>query len=154
MMTGTQQTVDGRPALRFERRLDHSIERVWRAVTEPAELARWFVAEAHWVPEQGETFEAAGDSGRITAVEPPRLFAWEWGAERYSFELTPDGDGCLLVFTHVFNPALGPGWQHAAGWETYFTRLDAHLEGGFLSEEEAHQGVEERMTRYRNAFTA
>ena len=42
-MTATQQTVDGRPALRFERRLKHSVERVWRAVTEPAELARWFV---------------------------------------------------------------------------------------------------------------
>ncbi len=35
MMNGTLQTIDGRPALRFERRLDHSIERVWRAVTEP-----------------------------------------------------------------------------------------------------------------------
>jgi uncharacterized protein YndB with AHSA1/START domain len=153
-MTCTQETVDGRPALRFERRLPHSVERVWRAVTEPAELARWFVAEAQWVPEQGETFEAAGHSGRITAVEPPRLFAWEWGPERYSFELTPDGDGCLLVFTHVFNPELGPGWQHAAGWETYFNRLDAHLAGGHLTEADAHEGIDALMRRYREAFTA
>jgi uncharacterized protein YndB with AHSA1/START domain len=39
-MTATEQTIDGRPALRVERHLDHSIERVWRAVTESAELAR------------------------------------------------------------------------------------------------------------------
>jgi uncharacterized protein YndB with AHSA1/START domain len=151
-MTASQQTVDGRPALRLERRLPYPMERVWRAVTEPAELERWFVAEVPWTPELGEVFEAGGESGRITALDPPRRLAWTWGVERYSFELTPDGDGCVLAFTHVFNPDLGPGWQHAAGWDTYFDRLDAHLAGGFLSEEDAHAGIEDRMTRYREAF--
>ena len=151
-MTGSEITVDGRRALRFERRLAHPVERVWRAVTEPAELARWFVAEATWVPEEGEEFEAAGARGRVTVVDPPRRFAWEWSVERYSFDLSPDGDGCLLVFTHVFNPEYGPSWQHAAGWETYFARLDVHLAGGFLSEEDAHSDVEALMARYREAF--
>ena len=49
-MNATPLTVDGRAALRLERRFGHSIERVWRAVTEPAELARWFVAEVPWTP--------------------------------------------------------------------------------------------------------
>ena len=153
-MSVTQHTVDGRSALRLERRLDHSIERVWRAVTEPAELACWFVAEASWTPAVGERFEAGGEHGRITAVDPPRLLAWTWGPERYSFELTPDGDGCLLVFTHVFNPEFGPDWQHAAGWETYFNRLDAHLAGGHLSEQDAHVGVQALMDAYRERFGA
>jgi uncharacterized protein YndB with AHSA1/START domain len=151
-MTATQQTVDGRPALRIERRLAHSVERVWRAVTVPAELARWFVAEVPWTPEAGEQFEAGGAQGQITACEPPRLLAWTWSVEQYRFELTPDGDGCVLVFTHVFNPEFGPAWQHAAGWETYFNRLDAHLAGGFLSEEEAHAGLEALFASYRAAF--
>jgi uncharacterized protein YndB with AHSA1/START domain len=153
MRTGTQQIVDGRPALRFERRLPHSVERVWRAVTEPSELARWFVvAEVPWTPAAGEEFEAGGDTGRIESVEPPHLLAWTWGVERYSFELRPDGDGCVLVFTHVFNPELGPSWQHAAGWETYLVRLDAHLAGGFLSEEDAHAGIDDLIKAYREAF--
>jgi uncharacterized protein YndB with AHSA1/START domain len=151
-MTVTQQIVNGRPALRFERRLDHAIDRVWRAVTEPAELAQWFVSEVSWTPEVGEEFEAGGETGRITAVEPPRLLAWTWGVEEYSFELTPDGDGCVLAFTHVFDPRLGPDWQHAAGWDTYFKRLDALLAGGFLSEEDAHEGVAELIERYRTSF--
>jgi uncharacterized protein YndB with AHSA1/START domain len=50
MMDGTLETIDGRPALRFERRLAHSVERVWRAVSEPAELARWFPAAAGSMP--------------------------------------------------------------------------------------------------------
>jgi uncharacterized protein YndB with AHSA1/START domain len=152
MMNGSQRIVDGRPALCFERRLSHPIERVWRAITEPAELAQWFVSEVPWTPLVGEVFEAEGESGRITALEPPRLIAWSWGVERYSFELTADGAGCVLVFTHVFDPKLGPSWQHAAGWETYFNRLDTHLAGGYLSEEEAHEGIDGLLTQYRAAF--
>ena len=60
MTDGTLETIDGRRALRFERRLPHPPERVWRAVTEPAELARWFVAPVPWKPELGETFDEAG----------------------------------------------------------------------------------------------
>jgi Activator of Hsp90 ATPase homolog 1-like protein len=151
--TGTQHSVDGRPALRFERRLAHPVERVWRAVSQPAELERWFVAVVPWTPAVGETFEAGGATGRITAVDEPRLLAWEWGSELYSFELSPFGDdGCLLVFTHVFTAEFGPDWQHAAGWETYFARLDAHLAGGFLSETDAHAGIDDLMAAYRADF--
>jgi uncharacterized protein YndB with AHSA1/START domain len=152
-MTVTQQTIDGAPALRLERRLNHSIERVWRAVTEPRELARWFVAEVPWTPFEGEEFEAGGDSGRITELDPPRRLAWTWGPERYSFELSAETDNATtLVFTHVFNPELGPGYQHAAGWEAYFDRLEAHLAGGFLSEEDAHEKMDERLASYRERF--
>lgn len=153
-MTVSRDTIDGRAALRLERRLSHSVERVWRAVSEPAELAQWFVVPVAWGPEEGEEFESMGATGRITIVDAPRRLAWTWGVESYSFDLTPDGDGCLLVFTHVLNPEMGPDWQFAAGWETYFDRLEAHLGGGFLSEEDAHAGIEALMARYRAAFEA
>jgi hypothetical protein len=87
-------------------------------------------------------------------VEPPRRLAWTYGIEAFSFELTPDGDGCLLVFTHVRNPEMGPDWQFAAGWDIYFDRLEVHLGGGFVSEEDAHAGVQEREAHYRKAFQA
>ena len=137
MMDGTLETIDGRPALRFERRLAHSVERVWRAVSEPAELERWFPAAAEWTPAAGETFEAAGMTGEVTEVAAPHRLAWTFNGERYSFVLAAHEGGCLLVFTHVFDDrALAA--QTAAGWETYFSRLEPHLAGGFLSEAEAH----------------
>jgi uncharacterized protein YndB with AHSA1/START domain len=151
-MSVTKHTVDGRPALRVERRLPHSVERVWRAVSEPSELERWFVAVPSWEPAEGEEFEAFGARGRVTAVEPPHRLAWDYGSESYAFELSPDGDGCLLVFIHVLNPEAGPDWQFAAGWDGYFDRLGAHLDGGFLSEEDAHEEMEARMDRYREEF--
>ena|GEM_PF-2898481 len=46
--------------------------------------------------------------------------------------------GCRLIFTHVFDDR-GLAAQTAAGWETYLSRLEPHLAGGHLSEEEAHE---------------
>ena len=152
MTDGMLVTVEGRRALRFERRLDHPVQRVWRAVSDPGELARWFVASVPWTPALGETFAAYGDSGQITELEPPHVLAWTWGDERYRFELRPEGDGCLLVFTHVFDERLGAAAQHAAGWETYLARLGAHLAGGELSEERAHDPIGELHERYAARF--
>ena len=73
--------------------------------------------------------EAGGEPGEITELEPPHVLAWTWGAERYRFELAARRRRDALVFTHVFDRAR-PGSQHAAGWETYLARLDAHLAGG------------------------
>ena len=150
-MNGSLETVYDRPALRFERRLDHSVERVWRAVTEPAELERWFVAPVDWKPELGEVFESGGEAGEITELEAPHLLAWTWGGQLFRFELRADGEGCRLAFTHVFDDrALGA--QTAAGWETYLNRLDAHLAGDFLSEAAAHQSWPELHERYAESF--
>ena len=152
-MNGSLITVDNRPALRFERHLDYSVERVWRAISEPEELRRWYPGVPTWDLEPGASFtnEQWEGAGQINEVEPPRLLAYTWGVEQFRFELQPDGDGCLLVFTHVFDDrALGA--QHAAGWDTYFDRLDAHLAGGYLSEEEAHERWPELHERYAESF--
>jgi uncharacterized protein YndB with AHSA1/START domain len=151
MMDGTLETIDGRPALRFERRLAHSVERVWRAVSEPAELERWFPAAAEWTPAAGETFEAGGTTGEVTDVDAPHRLAWTFAGERYSFELAAHGSGCLLVFTHVFDDVTRAA-QTATGWEAYFSRLEPHLAGGFLSEAEAHEPWEEVHERYAERF--
>ena len=151
MTDGTLETIDGRPALRFERTLAHSVERVWRAVSDPEELERWFPAAADWTPATGETFEAHGGSGEVTEVDAPHRLAWTFGGDRYSFELAAQEDGCRLIFTHVFDDrALAA--QTAAGWETYLSRLEPHLAGGHLSEEEAHEPWGEVHERYAERF--
>jgi uncharacterized protein YndB with AHSA1/START domain len=150
-MNGTLKTIDGRPALRFERRLAHSVERVWRAITEPDELEAWFVARPEWKPEVGETFNAMDQDGEITDVEPPNLLAWNWGGELFRFELSPDGDGCRLVFTHVFDERKY-GAQHATGWEVHFARLDSLLAGERLGQEEAMAEWAGLHERYAEEF--
>jgi uncharacterized protein YndB with AHSA1/START domain len=151
MTYGTLETIDGRPALRFERRLAHSIDRVWRAVSEPAELARWFPASADWTPATGETFEAFGATGEVIEVDPPRRLAWTFAGQGYSFELTPDEDGCVLVFTHVFDDRSQAA-QTAAGWHVYLSRLTPHLAGEHLSEVAAHAPAQQLHERYADQF--
>lgn len=150
-LTGTLTTVEDRPALRFERRLNSSVDRVWRAVTEPDELERWFLLRIPWTPRAGETFEALGEPGTVTELQAPRLIAWEWGGELIRIELEPHGDGCLLVFTHIFDDR-SLGAQHASGWEGHLDRLEAHLAGGFLSDREAFADVRERHDEYAERF--
>lgn len=153
-MNGSLETVGDRAALRFERRLDHPVERVWRAITEPDELLQWYPGVPEWDLELGERFGSEGGAeatGRITELDPPHLLAYDWDGEQFRFELRPDGDGCILVFTHVFADRA-PGAQHAAGWEIYLCRLEVHLGGGFLSEGEAHGAAPELQERYAERF--
>ena len=150
-MTVTLDAVNGRPALRFERYLAHSVQRVWQAIAEPAELRRWFPAAADWTPSIGETFTAGGLSGQVTALEPPHLIEWTFAGELFRFELTAVQDGCALVFTHVFDDRAVAA-QTAAGWECYFDRLNAHLAGGYVSEEDAHGPVGQRHEHYAARF--
>jgi hypothetical protein len=53
-------------------------------------------------------------SGTVVELDPPRVFAFTWGKDLLRFELSADGRGCLLVFTHSFdNHASAP--RSAAG---------------------------------------
>jgi uncharacterized protein YndB with AHSA1/START domain len=134
MSEGTLETIDGRPALRFTRRLAHPIERVWRAVSTYDELAAWFVAPMEFT-HAGQRFVVMAEPGEVLRFEPPRALAWEWGGERFSFELQPDGDGTVLTFVHVF-AERARGADYASGWHFHLDRLEAHVAGRRVPEDE------------------
>jgi uncharacterized protein YndB with AHSA1/START domain len=143
---GELLTIDGRPTLRFERRYRHSVERVWRAVTEPAEMARWFpsqvigdrVVGAELVfddDEQRAAARAAGEPtrddgpwfhGTVTAFDPPTVFEFTWGGDRLRIELAPDGDGTRLVFTQVLTHRSEAA-RTGSGWHACLAALDGLL---------------------------
>jgi hypothetical protein len=99
-MTGSLESIDDRPTLHFERRYEHSVERVWKAITEPEELRHWF---------------PPGAELEITESEPPRLLAGSWFGDQLRFELRPDGDGCVPLFSHAFAEREKAA-RDAAGW--------------------------------------
>uniref|UniRef100_UPI000AFBEAB6 SRPBCC domain-containing protein n=1 Tax=Streptomyces niveus TaxID=193462 RepID=UPI000AFBEAB6 len=92
----------GRTALRMERRLAHPPQRVWDAITRPEQLAKWFPSEVsvdlrpggeigfHF---PGEPGPGPAMTGRVTDADEPRLFAFTWGEDHLSWEITPDGEG-------------------------------------------------------------
>ncbi|ANY09086.1 SRPBCC domain-containing protein [Pseudonocardia sp. HH130630-07] len=151
MTDGTLETIDGRPALRFERVLTHPVERVWRAVSEPAELAQWFPAGAQWTPATGETFEAFGMTGRVVEATPPHRLRWTFAGDEYSIDLSAHAEGCLLVFVHVFDDRSGAA-QTAAGWDAYLARLQPLLDGHPVTEAQVHESWEADHERYAERF--
>jgi uncharacterized protein YndB with AHSA1/START domain len=133
---GTYETIDGKPAVRFERRYPHPVERVWRAVTEPEELAHWFPSSVEVDLREGGrmsfTFPDADmepTGGTVTELDPPHRFAFLWGDEQLRIELEPDGEGCLMRFTHVLSTREAAA-RDGAGWHVCLDRLETRLSGG------------------------
>lgn len=138
-MNTTVTMIGDRPVLRLQRLLHHPPEKVWRAITTPAELTHWFPARIDFdEPVIGAamrfTFEGSenSDEGEILEVDPPKVFAFRWDTDVIRCELLPRTEGCLLVFSHTLR---GPdsdrpsAARHAAGWDICLDGLAARLEG-------------------------
>lgn len=137
---GVLDDAGGAPVLRFERRLAHPPERVWRALTEPAELTRWFPVGVDAVPEVGAPMrfdtDMPGDfaEGRILECDPPKVYAFRWARSVLRFELSAEGGGCLLRFSHTLSGTDTSGdlpsvVRQGPGWEQCLDGLAAVLDG-------------------------
>ncbi len=118
---------DGRAYVVFEREYAHPVERVWAALTDPAELAQWFPGftvelrvGGHYEIRFGNDCEGPPHvSGTVSKCDPPNCL--QCGSIRW--ELTATQTGCRLVFsdilwfegprtnTDICNSVLG-GWHH------------------------------------------
>ena len=137
---------EGRWAVRYERRLAHPPEKVWRAITEPEHLVHWLPAdivgerragapiELRFWPAQLEKYDIADPvlPGEIREWDPPRLFEWTWDTDLLRFELEPDGDDTVLTFTTWFGDgdvAAGAG----AGYHLCLDELAELLDTGSVA---------------------
>jgi uncharacterized protein YndB with AHSA1/START domain len=157
-MNETLHTIDGRSVLRFERRLAHPVEKVWRAITDPAEMAHWFPAIVEMDFQTGGRIrfafpggEMAPSEGEITELDPPRVFAFTWNGDPLRMELSPDGDGSVLVFTHAFTDRPMAG-SFATGWDTCLGALDKTLAGPDPAASIRPERYAERHDAYVEAF--
>ncbi|MDX3655735.1 SRPBCC family protein [Streptomyces sp. ID05-26A] len=134
-MDAELRMIEGKPVLRFERTLRHSPEKVWRVVTDPAEMKHWFPAEVDidgrrmrfTFPDEAPV-DADGGEGELLESDPPKVFAFRWLNDVLRFEILPRDEGCLLVFTAVVTNRLSIG-RDAPGWATCLDALTAHADG-------------------------
>jgi uncharacterized protein YndB with AHSA1/START domain len=143
-MEATYDTIEERPRLRFERQLAQPIDTVWRAITDPAELAHWFPCEVELELRVGGpmTFTFEQDlsqysdqppgthtmQGEVSELDPPKRFAFFWGQDHLTFELEPTdaGAGCALRLTVILD-AREKAARDAAGWHLCLDRLGQRL---------------------------
>lgn len=127
------------------------VERVWQAVSTPEGLSKWFSDQV----EQDETGreltliwdEYGSHRAKVEAVEPPRRFAFRWGAHGYTpgepftaenstlvtFFLQEREQGTRLTVLETGFAGLAPEHRRASfedntgGWETELAELQAYL---------------------------
>lgn len=94
--------------IRLEHLYKQPPERVWKALTDPALVARWWAA-GDVRAEVGHKFEMdMGKWGKqpceVLAVEPERLFSYRFAEPTLNtiitFKLAPEGTGTRLTLTH------------------------------------------------------
>jgi uncharacterized protein YndB with AHSA1/START domain len=148
-MTDTSSLYDGtleRTAeggvIRFERHLPYELRDVWAAITEPAQLAEW------WLPfeaditidlrEGGEMVMAAtsGEPGPMTftvlRVEPPMLLEHTHAdpGSVLRWELEAVDAGCILRLSHFVTDTTGAvDGCFVVGLHTSLSRLEPCLAG-------------------------
>ena len=135
--SGAEVRKDGEQrALVLVRDLRHSPERVWQALTDPAQLREWAPFDAD---------RSLGEVGRpvklttvcaptpqvsettVTRADPPRVLEYKWGGFDMRWNLEPSGGGTrLTLWTNIDRRYISMG---AAGWQICFDVLD-YLLGG------------------------
>lgn len=130
-------------------------ERVWRAITSPEELSKWFGDEITLKPAVGSDIhflwhEHGASSGIVEVYDPPNHFAYRWRATGVSeeeplapdnstlvtFTLTPTAEGTRLELVETGFASLPEAKREIAyqgnteGWQSELAELVEYLEEG------------------------
>ena len=134
---GAQVNKDGEKwTLVLVRELRHSPEKVWQALTDPAQLREWapFDADGSLGTVGSKVMlTTVGAPGphvtqtTVTRADAPNVLEYNWGGFDMRWQLDPqDGGTRLTLWTNIARRFISMG---AAGWHICFDVLD-HLLGG------------------------
>jgi uncharacterized protein YndB with AHSA1/START domain len=137
---GTLRNEEGeRRGVRFERLYDATPAELWRALTDPGQIAGWLAHASRWSLEPGAEYriEFGGDdavtTGIIREVQEERVLelSWSYPGESDSvvrFEIVPEQRGVRLVLDHSLLPAEA-AIGYGAGWQAHLEALGRLLAG-------------------------
>ena len=133
---GAQVRKDGEHwTLVLVRELRHSPEKVWQALTDPAQLREWapFDADGNLGTVGTVKLTTVGTPAphvsetRVTRADAARLLEYSWGGQEMRWELEAVGGGTRLTLWHnIDRRFISMG---AAGWHICFDVLDRLLGG-------------------------
>lgn len=138
-MTGTPrpEPVDRSFTLRQSIWIGAAPERVWRAISEREELARWFVSDLAGEVRAGADVQFVFDScncrmpGRILALDHGRRISFAFGESRVTIEIEAMDGGTLVRLTDEElprDPEAVAG--QSEGWSAYLCNLKVVIEVG------------------------
>ena len=143
-------------AVRFERLLPASIERVWDYLTRSELRRQWFAdgdmqlrtggaltlvfrnselaPPSEEMPEKYRQYEGMESKGKIVRVEPPRLLIFNWFEDsgpptEVSWELDERGERTLFTLSHRRLPSRAMMVDVSGGWHLHIDVLADILAG-------------------------
>ena len=130
--------VDDRRSVRFVRLIPAAPERVWRALTDPSELATWLAPGVVEPRAGGDVrIEFEGDdsltTGTVLVWDPYSTLEYTWnyvGEDRsvVRYELEPVDGGTELTLEHRLLQS-GQAVGYGAGWHAHLDALAASVQG-------------------------
>lgn len=139
--------------IRREMILEFPIERVWKAITDPAEVRQWFGDQSDYVMEEGgEGVHKWGDNAHrmtIITLEPPHRYVYRWVVEQhdtfevpfeemqttqveYVLESIPEGTRLSLTESgfaaHPADKREGNFADNSNGWTSELAKLPVYLD--------------------------
>jgi len=131
-------------AIIAERTLAASPERVFRALTQPEEIARWWAEQATVKPEVGSvgTFRfrppASDLQFEVTELVQNKHVHWvsrqgppQWAGTSVIWQLEPIHNGTRLLFTHDGFAKKDEAYEQTRGnWDYFLGSLKSYLETG------------------------
>jgi len=120
----------------FAKSLKQPPERVWEALTDPAQLNEWapYTSDRD-LASTGEATLTMIDSeqsvdlhARVTRAEAPTVLEYSWGNDNLRWEVASEGDGTRLTLKHTVE---GQDWipKVAAGWHLCLFVAERLLDG-------------------------
>jgi uncharacterized protein YndB with AHSA1/START domain len=117
--------------------LQHPIEKVWAAITQPETIARWWAAADGFRPEAGHEFTIDMDRFgvqrcTVLEVDEPRLIRYTFAEgvldSTLTWRLEAEGTGTRLFLTHGGLDQDSPMGRQAfegmgRGWQAVLTRI-------------------------------
>lgn len=157
-MYGTVERLDdGRWQLRFRRILPHPQSKVWRAITEPEQLAKWFPTTIEGERTAGAPLRfsfPSGDwpafDGEMLAFQPESVLELRWGPDIVRIELRPVGNDTELTLLDTLEER-GKAARDGAGWHACLDALGAALGGESDSRRHLDRGGQ-FYPRYAESF--
>lgn len=149
----------------FVRDLRHPPRKVWAALTEPGQLARWapYTADRDLGTTGAATLsmldaESADGGGarvplptQVLRAEPPTLLEYGWGGDVLRWELTPLGDGTRLTLRHTVTDRDAVPMM-AAGWHICLAVAQRLLDGDPVDPIRGNDAMDHGWTELRDGY--
>jgi uncharacterized protein YndB with AHSA1/START domain len=133
---------------RYERHLNHAVKDVWAYLTENDKLVQWFSElQVEELREGGViTFDMGDgtfDKLRILELKTSSVIEFTWWEDTVRFELSPETEGCLLVFTEKMKSITPQTAKDLTGWHVCLDVIKALLDG---------RSIENRMNDWKDWY--